>query len=121
MKYPWEDPEFLRQRSPINHFKKCRTPLLIMHGRSDTRVHPAHSLALYRTIKAYGKTPVRLVYYPGEPHGNRRAGSRLDFSLRLMRWMNHYLKGPGGKPPPYGLDLSTVRPDEKKEDDDEQK
>ena len=36
----------------------------------------------------------------------------------MMRWMSHYLKGPGGEPLPYGLDLSAVRPDEKKEDAD---
>jgi dipeptidyl aminopeptidase/acylaminoacyl peptidase len=116
MKYPWEDMELMRQRSPITHFQKCRTPLLILHGQSDTRVHPAQSLALYRAVKTYGKTPVRLVRYPGEPHGNRRTGSRLDFSLRLMRWMNHYLKGPGGNPPPYELDLSGIKPDKKEEE-----
>jgi len=115
MKYPWEDIELSRQRSPIHHFQKCHTPLLILHGKSDTRVHPAQSLALYRAIKTYGKTPVRLVRYPDEPHGNRRTGSRLDFSLRLMRWMNHYLKGPGGDPPPYGLDLSGIKTDEAKD------
>ncbi|UCF14741.1 MAG: S9 family peptidase [Phycisphaerales bacterium] len=118
MKYPWEDMELMRQRSPITHFQKCRTPLLILHGTSDTRVHPAQSLALYRSVKTYGKAPVRLVHYPGEPHGNRRTGSRLDFSLRLMRWMNHYLKGPGGDPPAYELDLSQIKPKEKKDDDD---
>ncbi|MHC4166500.1 MAG: alpha/beta hydrolase family protein [Planctomycetota bacterium] len=118
MKYPWEDMELMRQRSPITHFEKCRTPLLILHGTSDTRVHPAQSLALYRAVKTYGKTPVRLVRYPGEPHGNRRTGSRLDFSLRLMRWMNHYLKGPGGDPPAYALDLSQIKPEEKKNADD---
>jgi dipeptidyl aminopeptidase/acylaminoacyl peptidase len=118
MKYPWEDMELMRQRSPITHFEKCRTPLLILHGQSDTRVHPAQSLALYRAVKTYGKTPVRLVRYPGEPHGNRRTGSRLDFALRLMRWMNHYLKGPGGEPPAYALDLSEIKPKEKKEDGD---
>ena len=118
MKYPWQDMELIRQRSPINHFQKGRTPLLILHGKSDTRVHPAQSLALYRVLKSYGKTPVRLVHYPGEPHGNRRTGSRLDLSLRLMRWMNHYLKGAGGDLPPYMLDLSGVRPDETKEDTD---
>ena len=106
-----------RQRSPITHFEKCRTPLLILHGTSDTRVHPAQSLALYRAVKTYGKAPVRLVRYPGEPHGNRRTGSRLDFSLRLMRWMNHYLKGPGGDPPDYALDLSEIKPEAKEEDD----
>jgi dipeptidyl aminopeptidase/acylaminoacyl peptidase len=116
MKYPWEDMELMRQRSPITHFQKCRTPLLILHGQSDTRVHPAQSLALYRAVKTYGKAPVRLVRYPGEPHGNRRTGSRLDFSLRLMRWMNHYLKGPGGDPPPYELDLSGIKPDKKEEE-----
>ncbi len=110
MKYPWEDMELMRRRSPITYFQKCRTPLLILNGMSDTRVHPAQSLALYRVIKTYGQAPVRLVRYPGEPHGNRRTGSRLDFSLRLMRWMNHYLKGPGGAPPPYELDLSEIKP-----------
>lgn len=114
MKYPWEDMELMRERSPISHFQKCRTPLLILHGQSDTRVHPAQSLALYRAVKTYGKTPVRLIRYPGEPHGNRRTGSRLDFSLRLMRWMTHYLKGPGGKAPPYALEMTGIRPDEEK-------
>ena len=86
MKYPWEDVELMRQRSPITHFQKCRTPLRAnLNGMSDTRFHPAESLALYRVVKTYGQAPVRLVRYPGEPHGNRRTGSRLDFSLRLMR------------------------------------
>ena len=48
--------------------------------------------------------------YPGEGHGNARAASRWDYSLRLMRWMNHYLKGEGGDPPPYQLDYG-LEPD----------
>ena len=47
---------------------------------------------------------MRLVTYPGEGHGNRRAASRLDYNLRMLRWMDHYLKGPGGEPPPYPTD-----------------
>ena len=54
-------------------------------------------------MKLHGKT-VRLVWYPGEGHGNARAASRLDYSLRLMQWMTHYLKGPGGAPPPADID-----------------
>ena len=46
-------------------------------------------------------TPVRLVLYPGEGHGNRRAASRYDYNLRMIRWMEHYLKGAGVDPPPY--------------------
>ena len=44
--------------------------------------------------------------YPGEGHGNRRAASRLDYSLRMLQWFEHYLQGPGGTPPPYDLDYT---------------
>jgi dipeptidyl aminopeptidase/acylaminoacyl peptidase len=54
-------------------------------------------------MKLRGKAPVRLVLYPGEGHGNRNAGHRLDYNLRMMQWMEHYLKGPGGEPPNYEI------------------
>ena len=31
------------------------------------------------------------------------AAAQLDYSMRLMRWMDHYLKGEGGEPPAYDL------------------
>jgi dipeptidyl aminopeptidase/acylaminoacyl peptidase len=103
-KRPWDDWQFFLERSPIFHAGQSRTPTLILHGTADPRVHPTQSLALYRYLKLHGKTPVRLVWYPGEGHGNARAASRLDYNLRLMRWMTHYLKGPGGEPPPHEID-----------------
>ncbi len=107
-KYPWNDWPFFLERSPIYHIEKARTPILILHGKDDPRVHPSQSMELYRSLKIIGKTPVRLVWYPNEGHGNRRAAARYDYSLRLMRWMDHYLKGPGGDPPApeleYGID-----------------
>ena len=100
----WDDWQFFLERSPIYYVKKARTPILILHGRKDPRVHPSQSLELFRLLKLQAKTPVRLVFYPGEGHGNKRAASRYDYSLRLLRWMEHYLQGPGGDPPPYELD-----------------
>ncbi|GIW82544.1 MAG: hypothetical protein KatS3mg105_4351 [Gemmatales bacterium] len=100
----FDDWDYFLKRSPIYYVKKARTPILILHGKSDPRVHPGQSLELYRQLKVIGKVPVRLVLYPGEGHGNRRAASRLDYNLRLLRWMEHYLKGKGGKMPPYQLD-----------------
>ncbi len=107
-RWPWEDWQFALERSPIYHLEKARTPLLILHGENDTRVFPGQSLALYRYLKLRGQAPVRLVRYPGEKHGNRRAASRLDLSLRLVRWMEHYLIGPGGEPPPWELAYEGV-------------
>ncbi len=103
-KWPWEDWNFFLERSPIFHAEKARTPLLILHGKEDTRVHPSQSMELYRYLRTLGQAPVRLVWYPGEGHGNSKAAARYDYSLRLMRWMDHYLKGPGGDPPPHRLD-----------------
>ncbi|MFP8875004.1 MAG: NAD-dependent epimerase/dehydratase family protein, partial [Myxococcota bacterium] len=60
-------------RSPIYYAKQGRTPILIVHGESDPRVHPSQSLELHRHLKLHGNVPVRLVLYPGEKHGNRKA------------------------------------------------
>ena len=100
-KWPWEDWDLFQQASPLYHVEKAQTPILILHGDADPRVDPTQSRMFYRFLRLQEDgPPVRLVLYPGEGHGNRRAASRYDYSLRLMRWMNHYLKGDGGEPPP---------------------
>lgn len=92
LKWPWDDNWMnLLERSPIFHAGKSTTPTLIMHGERDTRVHPSQSMELYRSMKVRTDTPVRLVLYPNEGHGNRMAASRLDYAYRLMRWMDTYL------------------------------
>jgi dipeptidyl aminopeptidase/acylaminoacyl peptidase len=106
LKRPWEDWQFLLERSPIYHASKSRTPLLILHGKDDPRVNVGQSRELYRHLKLHNQSPVRLVLYPGEVHGNRKAAARLDYSLRLIRWMEHYLKGPGGVMPPLEIDYA---------------
>lgn len=105
-KRPWEDWQFLLERSPIYHAGKSRTPLLILHGKDDPRVNVGQSRELHRHLKLHNQAPVRLVLYPGEVHGNRKAAARLDYNLRLMQWMEHYLKGPGGAMPPVEIDYA---------------
>ncbi len=104
LRRPWDDWQFMLERSPIYHAEKCKTPLLILHGKDDPRVDPGQSRELYRHVKLHGKAPVRLVHYPGEGHGNKKAAARLDYSLRLVQWFEHYLQGPGGAMPPWELD-----------------
>jgi dipeptidyl aminopeptidase/acylaminoacyl peptidase len=106
LKRPWEDWNFLLERSPIYHAGQGRTPLLILHGKDDPRVNVGQSRELHRHLKLHNQAPVRLVLYPGEVHGNRKAAARLDYHLRMMRWMEHYLEGPGGEMPPMELDYT---------------
>lgn len=91
----WESDELWMnylKRSPIYHVDKAQTPLLIMHGANDPRVHPAQSLELYRHIKVRKpEVPVRLVLYPGEGHGNRKSTAQYDYALRMLRWFDTYL------------------------------
>ena len=103
---PWENWQFFLERSPIYHADGARTPLIILHGKDDPRVDPGQSREMYRHLKLRGEAPVRLVHYPGEGHGNRKACARLDYNLRMLQWMEHYLVGPGGEMPPFELDYA---------------
>ena len=112
--WPWEDWMWMLERSPVYHADKANTPLLIMGGDKDPRVHPSQSLEMYRHIKLRTDTPVRLVIYPDEVHGNQNTAARYDYAVRFKRWMDHYLKGPGGAPPPYEIE-HAARLEESKE------
>lgn len=103
----WDDYQDYLERSPIYHVDNAKTPLLIMHGKEDTRVDPGQSYELYRHIKTRTNTPVRLVLYPGEGHGNRNATAQYDYSLRSMRWFNQYLKGQESERPDSELNIES--------------
>lgn len=110
--YPWDKWQYYLERSPIYWAGQSKTPLLIMHGKDDPRVHPAQSMELYRYMKVQGKD-VRLVYYPGEGHGNRRMAAQYDYHLRLMRWMDNYLLEGKKTMPDYKIDHASKLKKEK--------
>jgi len=101
----WDDYEEFLKRSPIYYAGQAKTPLLILAGAGDTRVDPGQSKELYRHIKTRTETPVRLVLYPGEGHGNRKSTARFDYNLRMMRWFNIYLKGETTQIPEAEIEL----------------
>jgi dipeptidyl aminopeptidase/acylaminoacyl peptidase len=107
---PYEDPDLFLERSPIMYVNDAQTPLLIMHGKDDPRVNPGQSRELYRGIKMQTDTPVRLVLYPGEGHGNRRAAARYDYTLRMLRWFDWFLKEGKTELPPWQVDYQ-LEPD----------
>jgi dipeptidyl aminopeptidase/acylaminoacyl peptidase len=88
----WDHWDWYLERSPIFYVDRSETPILIMHGQEDTRVHPGQSLELHRHLKVRKpEVPLRLVLYPGEGHGNARASSRYEYNLRMLRWFDTYL------------------------------
>jgi len=113
--YPWEDWMNFLERSPVFHAGKSKTPTLILHGEEDTRVHPSQSLEMYRSLKLRSEAPVRLIYYPGEGHGNRNAAAQFDYAHRMYRWFDLYLQGAGGEPPEVDLPLADLLGDEEED------
>ncbi|HIA12845.1 MAG TPA: S9 family peptidase [Flavobacteriales bacterium] len=101
--------ELVYDRSPVKYATNNKTATLVLHGKNDPRVHPSQSLELYRALKLHGKGPVRLIWYPGEGHGNRKNPARLDYNLRTLAWFDYYLKsdGPKDKKPPMYLDYGV--------------
>lgn len=118
-KWLWDDWDYFEKASPVYYATRNRTPTLILHGKEDPRVHHSQSLELYRALKLLDQAPVRLVFYPGEGHGNARSAGRLDYALRTLRWMEHYLAGPGGDPPDSDVDYAAFLPWAAEESDDE--
>ena len=99
--------DLMLERSPVRYADKSRTPLLIMHGDGDTRVHPSQSQELYRAMKMAGHPSVRLIWYPGEGHGNRKRWGRADYVHRTLAWFDHYLmEGSAWDGPMPELDIS---------------
>lgn len=102
----WDNWQGNLERSPIYYVDRSQTPILIMHGAEDPRVHPAQSMELYRHLKVRKpEVPVRLIYYPGEGHGNVNSGSKYDYNLRMLQWFDTYLKTGNAQAEKPSLDL----------------
>jgi dipeptidyl aminopeptidase/acylaminoacyl peptidase len=105
---PYKDLELFMERSPVLYVENAQTPLLILHGSEDARVYPGQTLEMYRALKVKGDVPVRAVFYPGEGHGFRKAAARYDCSLRMLRWLDHFLKEGRSDLPPWRLEYGLA-------------
>ena len=95
---PWDKPEFFVERSAYRKVKDVTTPLLIQSGDQDRRVSPEQSIQFYEAMKRIGKTPVKLVLYPGQGHGISDPRLAKDRMLRNVEWFSYWVPVVGQKP-----------------------
>jgi len=88
----WEARQDYIENSPLFYADKVDTPLLIMHGDEDEAVPWYQSIEYYLALRRNGKNAIFL-QYRGEPHHPRRYANKLDYSIRMMEFFDHYLKG----------------------------
>jgi dipeptidyl aminopeptidase/acylaminoacyl peptidase len=79
------------EQSPLAAVGNVRTPVLIITGESDERVHPTQSWELFRHLRAAG-VRTELVIYPREPHAVGEPHHRLDNLRRVLAWFDRYLR-----------------------------
>jgi dipeptidyl aminopeptidase/acylaminoacyl peptidase len=81
----------LTARSPIRWVDRLNleTPILLLHGTSDWRVHPSQTLNMADSLLAY-KHPYRLVMFEGGDHGLTEYRDEEDSLTR--DFFDHYVR-----------------------------
>lgn len=90
--YPWNNPELYTKHSPLFNANKIKTPLLLLHGTSDTNVPIGESIQMYNALKILGKE-VEFITIKGENHGIVDFQKRLAWQNTIYAWFAKWLKG----------------------------
>lgn len=88
----WEAPELYVENSPIFHVPNIETPLLIMHNDNDGAVPWYQGIELFVAMKRLNK-PVWMLNYNGDGHNLMKNVNRMDLSIRMRQFFDHFLLG----------------------------
>jgi len=88
---PVYDKDKYEHSSPFDFLNNVGTPLLLMHGESDTRVNVMQSWEIYRALIDRGQD-VEFVLYPGAEHSITSPKQRRDVMRRWIEWYKKYLE-----------------------------
>tara|TARA_R110000737_G_scaffold122420_1_gene154357 strand:- start:23183 stop:26005 length:2823 start_codon:yes stop_codon:yes gene_type:complete len=88
----WEAPELYVENSPLFHLPNVTTPLLIMHNDEDGAVPWYQGIELFMGMKRLNK-PCWMLNYNGDDHNLMKNANRMDLSIRMRQFFDHYLQG----------------------------
>ena len=90
--YPWEDPEIYAITSPMHYIANARTPTLIQHGDSDSRVPTPNGYQLFRALKLQG-VETRYIVFKDTGHMLNGPKERLAAQWQNWQWFSKYVWG----------------------------
>jgi dipeptidyl aminopeptidase/acylaminoacyl peptidase len=94
---PWDDQngktynENYILKSPLFELEKVKTPTIIFHGSEDRAVPRDQGWEYYRALQQAGKTNVRFLWFPEQPHGLQKITHQLRKMNEEIAWFDKYL------------------------------
>lgn len=83
--------DFFEEIAPLNHTDKIEVPLLIFHGRNDTRVPVSEAEQLTSDLEKQNKD-VELIIFDDEGHQTEKLENHILMNTKIVEFMNQYLK-----------------------------
>lgn len=90
-----EEPDEYARQSPVTHYERITTPLLLLHSERDLRCPIEQAEDLFTRLKLLGRD-VELVRYPGEGHELSRSGApkhRVQRFEIILEFFERHLRG----------------------------
>lgn len=88
----WEKPNLYIENSPLFHFPKVKTPVVIMHNDADGAVPWYQGIEMFTALRRLGK-PVWMLNYNNEDHNLVERRNRKDIQIREQQFFDYLLKG----------------------------
>ncbi len=88
---PLENPALYVAKSPFFRLGRVTTPTIVFTGTEDRNVPPSQSWSLFRALQQLGNTEVKLVLFPGEPHGLRKLAHQRRKVEEELAWLDRFL------------------------------
>lgn len=89
--YPWNNPELFTRQGSLFNADKIHTPLLLLHGTSDTNVPVGESIQLFNALRILDR-PVEFIGVDGEDHFISNYAKRRLWHSSIMAWFDLWLK-----------------------------
>lgn len=89
--FPWNNRKLYVDHSPIFSADKIHTPLLLLHGNSDTNVPRGESIQMYTALKLLGRD-VELIEVDGQDHHILEYKKRKEWTKTIVAYFDKYLK-----------------------------
>ncbi|MDP8208149.1 MAG: S9 family peptidase [Candidatus Electryonea clarkiae] len=94
--YPWNNPQYYIDHSPLYFADNITVPLLLLHGDADVNVPPMESDQMYTALKVLNRE-VEFIRFPGENHGIASKRGKYLLTKRMhSEWFDKHLKGQPG-------------------------